>query len=441
MKDPFKFKKKDTVDGTDKNDQSKMEHFAKKIGEFFSTEPQKEKVLSHEDFNAAGDVYYATVSASYKVAQRILWLFFVFFMVISIIANFREITYENFFYLAKEFTSAADEGSNNYETLSYESDQRQNFVLYRGGIATVSPSKMSIFTATGRRTLNYTSSFSSPYATSSDKYVLVYDTSGNTFSIYNSFARVYTETLDHPVKCASLADDGSFAIVTRSPGGYWTTRIYTKSFKLKATIPSNEYIFSISMDSSREKLAILTYDTGDGTGETVLKVYDLSGMKDSKGNEIELENETVYRGEFPIKCGFLANNTTAVITDRYVRLLDGEYSEKDRSPSYSSGNITGYFLDSEGVAVSFMQDSVSKLIAYDGSGDLLYEDRVSSNVSDVSVCGSQIFMQTEQGVIKLDPKTAKQQLLTSGQGKMLVYDKNTVLVCGESKAEYLVFEK
>ena len=36
-----------------------------KIGHFFNPEPQKEKVLRHEDFNAAGDVYYASVSAGF----------------------------------------------------------------------------------------------------------------------------------------------------------------------------------------------------------------------------------------------------------------------------------------------------------------------------------------------------------------------------------------
>ena len=123
--------------------------------------------------------------------------------------------YYNFFYLIKEFSSAVDQGSH-YETLSYESDPRQNFTLYRGGVAAVSPSRLSIFTSTGRRTLNITSGFSSPYMVSSGKYLLVYDTAGTTFSVYNSFARVYTETLDYPVTDACFLENGGFVIVTRS---------------------------------------------------------------------------------------------------------------------------------------------------------------------------------------------------------------------------------
>ena len=187
MENPFK-KLKDKLEGSRKNQEatdngSFLSSAAKKIGNYFNTEPQKEKVLKHEDFDAAGDVYYATVSAHYKVAQRVLVLVLVLFLLFSVIANYKEITFDNFYYLVKDFTSASDAGQNNYETLSYESDSRQSFVLYRGGIATVSPSKVSIFTATGRRTLNDVSYFSSPFAVSSDKYVLFYDTVGNNFSI------------------------------------------------------------------------------------------------------------------------------------------------------------------------------------------------------------------------------------------------------------------
>ena len=162
--------------------------FSEKLFDFFSPEPQKERVLRHEDFDAAGDTYYATVSAGYKVAQRLLWLLFVLFVVISIAVNHTEITYDNFFYMLRDFSSAVDAESTNYEMLSYESDSRQKFALYRGGLATASPSAISVFTATGRRTLRLESSFSAPYIISSDKYMLVYDTAGTTFSVYNSFS-------------------------------------------------------------------------------------------------------------------------------------------------------------------------------------------------------------------------------------------------------------
>ncbi|MBQ8848835.1 MAG: hypothetical protein IJ011_00715 [Clostridia bacterium] len=444
MKDPFrKFKKKGNPDQDDSIGENVDEHkfitFAKKIGNYFNTEPQKEKVLRHEDFNAAGDVYYASVSAHYKVAQRVLVLLLVFFLVFSIITNFREITFDNFYYLIKDFTSAADVGTNNYETLSYESDSRQHFVLYRGGIATVSPSKISIFTATGRRTLNETSEYSSPFAVSSDKYVLFFDTAGTKFSLYNSFARVYNEELDSSVKFASLGEDGSFAIVTGASTGYWNIRIYTKNFAHKATLTLGNYIFGIDLDSDQKKLSVLSYELGNGTGRTVLSVYDLSKMRDDKGNEITLEKKMSFDGEFPVKCGFMKNGCLALITDSSVRVFDKTYEEKNSTVDYSNGELTGYFIGKEGVAVSVMQSASSKLLAYDGLGNMLYDKSVSYNVSDVSICDSKIFLKVDQGVVKIDPANGNRQQLESGSGKMLIYNSKTALVCGESKAEYLIF--
>lgn len=409
---------------------------SKKIGRFFHAETQKEKVLRHEDFDAAGDVYYAGVSAVYKIAQRALWLLFILFMLLSITFNHAEITYDNFYYLIKEFSGAADYEGSYYETLSYESDNRQKFILYRGGLASVSPSKISVFTATGRRTLNMTTSFSSPFMESSNKYILVYDTSGTTFSLYNSFARVFTETLDYPVTNAALAEDGSFVIVSSTADRRSVITVYNRSFKKASELKADYFVFDIVVSRERNMLAILSYDIGTGTGRTTLSVRDLSTLEETQVLQFD--------GEFPMACGFLEDNGFAMLTNRHIRIFDRAMEEKNISEDYSAGNITGYSLTSEGVAVSAMLSSQTMVCAFDKSGQLLYEDTVDFNVSDVGVFDSYIFLQTESGVERLDSHAKKEadrfQSLPSGDGKMLIYNQKTVLICGESKAEYLIFQ-
>ncbi|MBO5937989.1 MAG: hypothetical protein J6Q82_00625 [Clostridia bacterium] len=411
---------------------------SQKIGRFFHTETQKEKVLRYEDFDGAGDLYYAGVSAVYKVAQRALWLLFILFMLLSIVFNHSQITYDNFYYLIKDFSGAADYDGSYYETLSYESDHRQNFTLYRGGLASVSPSKISVFTATGRRTLNATTSFSSPFMESSGKYILVYDTSGTTFSIYNSFARVFTKTVEYPVMNASLGEDGSFAIVTRTAAKQSVIQVYNKNFKMKKMLEleTGYYAFDIVLNTENNTLSVLSYDAGNGTGRTTLSLRDLDTLE-----EIEAVR---FDGEFPIACGTLDNQSVVLLTDRYIRIFDRTLSEKESSGDYSVGNITGYSLTSEGVAVSATLSSQTMIYAFDKDGNRLYNDTVDFNVSDVGVYGSYIFLQTENGVKRLNSNAKKEedriQSLASGTGKMLIYNQKTVLVCGESKAEYLIFQ-
>ena len=415
---------------------SEKQPLSKKIGRLFNAETQKERVLRHEDFDAAGDVYYAGVSAVYKVAQRALWLLFILFMLLSITFNHAEITYDNFYYLIKEFSGAADYEGSYYETLSYESDDRQKFILYRGGLASVSPSKISVFTATGRRTLNMTTSFSSPFMESSNKYILVYDTSGTTFSLYNSFARVFTETLEYPVTNAALAEDGSFVIVSSTADRRSVITVYNRSFKKASELKADYFVFDIVVSRERNTLAILSYDIGTGTGRTTLSVRDLSTLEETQVLHFD--------GEFPMACGFLEGHNFAILTNRHIRIFDRDMEEKNISEDYSSGNITGYSLTSEGVAVSATLSSETMVYAFDKNGQSLYDDTVDFNVSDIGVFGAYVFLQTESGVERLDPSAKKDedrfQSLSSGDGKMLIYNQKTVLICGESKAEYLIFQ-
>ena len=427
MKKPFGKKDKIADD-----DSMPKKGFKQAMGNFFSPEPQKEKVLRHEDFNAAGDVYYATVSAGFKVAQRVLWLIFVFFMVISIIVNCREITYDNFFYLIKDFSSAVDAGTTNYETLSYESDSRQNFALYRGGIATVSPSGISAFTATGRRTLKTESDFSSPYVVCSDKYMLVYDTAGTTFSVYNSFSRIYKEEFTYPITNACFAKDGTLAVVTREADSKAVVFIYNKNFEKKAKYRLDAYMFDIAIDSDRGLISFVYYGAGDGTGLTTVSVRDIETLKEVSSFELD--------GEFPMECGFIGKNKFAIVTNTAARIFNSDFSvEGAESHVYSNGNVTGFFVGEQGVAVSVTASSKNEIIAFDKNGEMLYNDIVRTGVTDIGIYGNYLFLQTENGIMRIDTDGGIEEFLTSGSGKMLVYNEDTALVCGESKAEYLVF--
>ena len=125
-----------------------------KVKNFFSLEPQKEKVLRHKDFNAAGDIYYANVSSVYKISQRVLVLILVVFLLFSVISNFGEITYDNFFYLFKDFSNAVDIESSNYDSLSYTSDTTFLFAVSRRACGSKSLKRFRIY-RDGKKHIKY----------------------------------------------------------------------------------------------------------------------------------------------------------------------------------------------------------------------------------------------------------------------------------------------
>ncbi|MBE6576684.1 MAG: hypothetical protein E7653_00925 [Ruminococcaceae bacterium] len=405
---------------------------AGKFGALFNPTPQKEKVLRHEDFNAAGDTYYASVSVGYKIIERILIIVLVIFLVVSLISNFSLITYDNFFYLLKDFSTAVDIESSNYDTLSYSSNSRHFFSLYREGLVMANPSNISVYTATGRRTLQATSQFSSPCVMSSNKYFLVYDTAGTSFAVYNSFSRVYAETLDYPVTDACFANDGKIAITTRDLSSRSLVHIYDDNFKRLFTVPSNKFAFDIAMSSESNSMAICYYDIGNGSGMTQIDIRRLSDMD-------RIETITVD-GEFLLQCGYLSSDYFAIITDRSVRIYDKYFEEIDVY-EYVNAQISGFCINEYGAAVSYTENSKNYAVAFDSGGKLVFDELTDTAVNDIGIYEGFIFMRTDLGVKRVDYKASHHQFLTSGQGKMLLYSADTVLICGESKAEYLVFEE
>ena len=417
--------------------------FAEKFTGFFSAEPQKEKILRHEDFARAGDVYYASVSARYKVAQRILVLLLVFFLLFSIFTNIREITYGNLFYFVRDFGNAVDIESTNYETLSYDVYQNQNFSLYRGGIAAVSPSNVSVFTATGRRTLKSRADFVIPYSVCSDKYVLVYDMSGNSFALYNSFSKVYTESFDYPITDAAISDSGAFAVLTRSSDYKSVINVYNKSFKLIGRYSKNLYALDLSIDDKGERMAVLFYDVGDGRGRTTLRVYDISNRvsdkRDPDEDRILCEKEIDYA--FSLSCSFNSGGGLSVITDSSILLLDGNLDPGD-SIGYNA-EVSAVYTGENGAAVALRSGALNdrnRIIAFDGNGKLLYDETVRSSVREISVLDEYVFVKSDTGAMRINTRNGDEERYECQSGRMLVYDSSTAIICAESKAIYIKFK-
>lgn len=404
------------------------------VGGFFDPEPQKEKVLNKEDFRGAGDVYFASISAFYKVIERILWVLLILFVVFSLLTNYREITFNNFFYLLKDFSSAIDSETSNYQVLSYDSDERQKFALFRGGIVSASPSSVSVFTTSGRRSLRNNNDYYSPNLIACDKYVLVYDSASSSFSVYNSFSKVYNEKLEDPITDAAFAEDGSFAVATRQADVKTHIYLYGKNIKLRGDISSSDYVFDMALSTSENRLATIAYGVGEGVGETIITVYDIENKNSAK----KLTPHT-FEGEFPLSCSYLESGELAVVTNSSIRIFDKNLKEVKVQKFYEA-NITAFNVSQNGAVAVVSSGSVKTAYAFNSKGELVYDKNIGENVRKADIVGDYLFLQTASGVIRIDTDNKTRQFLSSSEGSMLVYSEDTAIVCGEAKAEYLVFD-
>lgn len=412
----------------------KSKRFFDKVGGFFDPEPQKERVLSKEDFRAAGDVYYASVSAFYKVFERILWVLLILFLVFSLLTNYKDITFNNFFYLLKDFSNVSDNDASNYQVLSYDSDKRQKFELFHGGIVSAAPSSVSIFTSSGRRSFKSNNDYYSPNVVASDKYVLVYDSANASFSVYNSFSKVYNKTFEDPITDAEFAEDGSFAIATRQADLKTVIYLYNKNIKERGYISQSDYVFDMALSTKENRLATISYLSASGTGETLVTFYD---TEDSKSAGKLFEHS--FSAEFPISCAYLENGDFILITNQAIRVFDDGFDLKEQKQFFDF-DISAFNASLNGAVVVTTNGAVKNVYAVGENGDFIFDGTVGENVKRADVFEDSVFLQTASGVIRIDADTGDRDYLPSSQGDMLVYDEDTAIVCGYSKAEYLVFE-
>lgn len=405
-----------------------------KVGGFFDPEPQKERVLSKEDFKGAGDVYFASISAFYKVVERILWVLLILFLVFSLLTNYKEITFNNFFYLLKDFSSAVDSETSNYQVLSYDSDKRQKFALFRGGIVSASPSSVSVFTTSGRRSLRNNNDYYSPNLVACDKYVLVYDSASSSFSVYNSFSKVYNQKLEDPITDAAFADDGSFAVATRQADIKTLIHLYGKNIKERGYISQSDYVFDMSLSNTEGRLATIAYDVGAGTGETIITVYDIANQNTAK----KLYEHSID-GEFPLSCSYLESGELAVVTNSSIRIFDKNFKQ-NKNENFYEATVTAFNVSKNGAVAVVSSGSVRTVYAFNSKGSLVYNKPIGENITKADIVGEYLFLQTASGVIRINTDDKARQFLSSSNGSMLVYSEDTAIVCGEAKAEYLVFE-
>jgi hypothetical protein len=167
-----------------------------------------------KDYDGKTDVYLAKASYRYAYFRRILCILLIAITVLFVFSG--NLSYDKLYYLTKDIKLASDYVSSVHDTITYNVGNSQSFALYKEGLAVASREGFSIFSAGGREIFSANHSYGNPALASSDKYVLLYDIGGKSYALYNSFTALDSRTLDYPIYGASIAQNGTFALLTRS---------------------------------------------------------------------------------------------------------------------------------------------------------------------------------------------------------------------------------
>lgn len=385
-------------------------------------------------FDSPVNAYYNKASNVYHSLFLIFMAALLVFSAVAMLTHTDLLTYENFYYLAKDISTASNMLSGTQGVINYETAQRnRTFTLYRGGLAVAGNTGLQLFTATGRETLNTAPGYAAPVMKSSDSFLLVYDIGEKGYSLYNSFVCVHHEEFDYPVLAGDISDSGAYVIVTQTHEHKAAVQVYTKNYELSTRYLRNQNVFDTCISQNGNRVAFVTATPESGAFVTTLVI--------AAPGQQETMSELAFDGVFPYSVSFIDDHRLFLLCDRAAYIVSVNDGTVLRTIDFGSMQLSYACANQSHTALLFSLNEVTdtyRLIVTDNNGGLVIDEQFSKQVSGLSLYDDDLYMMIDTGIVRVKPESGKHVLVacdTNGK-QFLVSDNDEVLVCGGQSAAY-----
>ncbi len=382
--------------------------------------------------------YFLRIAKKYMIAKYVVIVLALAFAVTMMTAYSDDITSENFQYLIKDLDLSGLASGEDFDTLLYNGGSDAVFGMYRGELAIVSPGTVSLYKSSSALSLSKTNIYYAPVLVTSEKYFLVFDQgeTSRSYSIFNSFAELKTETFAFPITGGDLADNGSYAIVTRDETYRGIVKVYDGNFRPVMDVKKDKYILSVDLSEDGTSLAIVSvYDKG-GNFVTELTTVRVGG----DAADITVTEE----GLMPLRVRFMKNGSIgAIYTDRAV-LYNADGSVK-ATYSYGSASSVNAILSDSYLAVVYNTAVIGNdkaVEVMDTEGRQVYDGRLSGELLRMIPHEDELCLLFEDSVAMIDLKTGLAKRITIEPNAIdVVFAGDTPLICYSGNAMALDFEE
>ncbi len=399
------------------------------------------KIVSREraiiKARCGSDTGYADYAVKLNILKKKLVVALILTILLGVIFSAGRLGINNMYYSAMDIWHMNSYSESPSNILNYtKASTNDDFALYKNGLVAASGSEIKIFNATGRVTLTSGDIFANPAIITSNKYVIVYDLGGSKFTVYNSFKKIETVTLDGTIAYAHMSEDGGFTIVEKMQDYNSVTHIYDKDCNHVSAYATNEYVIAAQMSQNGKYTAVISSSAEHGEMMSTLTIL--------KQNKKKVYAQVDLGNLIPYNCGFISNNRIAVFyNDRACVYnlrgkLCGEYIYPDSKLAYISHTQGG-------ISLLFEDDLINgrnTLIVLNKNGKQEYSGQISGSFTDMEMYGGYVFLLTNNGICKFNSKTKITTFKESTDtfGELLVCSKDKVLLCTDSRGIYFDME-
>lgn len=353
-------------------------------------------------------------------------------MLLCVIFARSELSLYNFKYLLKHFDVNSEDNAGNFSTLRYDSDGSYAFGYYKDDLILASSTGLDFYDMKGSSVLSKTHSMSLPKIVSTDNYLYVYDQGNNLYSVYDSFFGLKSESLEYPISKIVAADNGTFAIISKSLEYRSALYIFDKNFNSKGEVYKDKLIMDAALSSDGAVIAVLSCETT----EDGMFFTEIQALRPGKTEaEFTVKVEECY----PVSTTVFSNGDIGVLaSDRFITFdskgeKTGEYLFAERAP-------TGCDYHGDYAVLSFNESVIgvrSEITVLDTAAQPVMQTSLEGQVKKLKAENSYTYAMLTDAVARIDVSSGQvvYEYTESNPLDFIVRDEQSLLVCYSNRTQ------
>lgn len=365
-------------------------------------------------------------SSRIKKIRYAVTVILVLFVIVAVFSYREDLTVENFRYLMKYVdVRPVTFGSAENAQISFESDSSTVSSSFKEDLVVASKTAVRIYDLSSKEILSSSHALTKPQISTGNKYFAVYDLGSKYLGIYNSFSKLWETTLDYPIYGVELDDKGNFCVVTASKGYASALKVYNSSFDNMFNWRSADK-YAVSADIMTDGDVYLAVGSLRATtsGDMVSSLIFLSNASPEPLFTLDFE------GEMTLDVSFNEDGRVVYLTDKALRFTDrkgkilNEYplNPKTIRKFETGGKYTALILNENLVGKDH------KAIIFDEEGNTYLEKTVKSEITDLALSDSFLFLLgvEDVSVLNLKDKTTSTYPSERSYRSVEIFDEENV---------------
>jgi len=339
--------------------------------------------------------YYLKLSGRLRVLKYTVGIVLVVFTVVMLLMFRESITYENLQYLLRDLSAARYDST--FSRVDFERGGVVSTGVFRGELIALGKKNLSLYSIGGTGILDQTVNLSLPRLESSEKYFLIYDGEGKSYSVYNSYSKLFSESFDYTVTDAAVSDNGSYAIVTSTREYPYAVYLYNKDFKRIGEYYKNKHLMETVLSEDGGRLMLLSFYASGGDFVTEVVVHSTTDESDVKTFTLP--------GVFPVSAAFTDSGKILIVTDSGV-YITSSVGEVLYTVGTARDLLSGFCFGEERSAVmskATAGDSECAVQIFDTDGNVMYSTVIREEITDSLMSDGILYLLYDRGVIAIDP--------------------------------------